>query len=463
MIVTPPVASETGSSKLIVFPTPSEPLPPAVLAPPAAVNVLAFSVMMLLLAVVIVIAPASPPLPVTAKVEAPPEVVMSASAIVPLAVSIVTAPPAEPAVRLLASPVVTMLPTRFTVPAPVTFMSTAPEITPSFGVAVAVVVMLPPVRSTPPATAFNVTRPSAPPVVVVIPSFKSIVTAPRVTAPVDVSKPPTCVVPVPLVDWLKPALANVLVSVTSLAAFTVTAPRGVLPPTAPVKTMLPVPDVNASVWPPFKVLSNRISPAVAPVVIVTPPVARVTGSSKLIVAPAPLLVPVVASLAPPAAVNVLALSVIAGLPVSVVIVIAPAAPPSPATLTQVEAPPDVVMSASAIVPLSVSIVTAPPAEPTPALFAAPVVTRLPTRFTVPVPDTSMSIAPDAVPVFTPAVVVIDLPVARSTNVVAFKSTNPPTVVTSLLMSIVAVVKDSCVAPVVKATTPFKAVVPVPAD
>ncbi len=57
-MATAPVASATGSSKLIVAPAPWVPLP---LVPPAEFSVLPLSVMTLLVPVVIVIAPPTPP------------------------------------------------------------------------------------------------------------------------------------------------------------------------------------------------------------------------------------------------------------------------------------------------------------------------------------------------------------------------------------------------------------------
>ncbi len=61
------------------------------------------------------------------------------------------------------------------------------------------------------------------------------------------------VVPVPDTAWLKPALFAAAVVVTLFAAFTVTWPNGVLPPTMPVKVMLPVPAVIVSAWLPLTV------------------------------------------------------------------------------------------------------------------------------------------------------------------------------------------------------------------
>ena len=119
---------------------------------------------------------------------------MFATAMVPLAVSMVTTPPALPAVALLLAPVVTRSPARLTVPVPVTLMSMAPEMVPLLTAAV-VVMLLVAARSRPPAPALRVT---SPPLVTML-SFRSTVAASSVTPPVVVSTPPTWVVPVPLV------------------------------------------------------------------------------------------------------------------------------------------------------------------------------------------------------------------------------------------------------------------------
>ena len=82
--------------------------------------------------------------------------------------------------------------------------------------------------------------------------------------------------------------------------------------------------------------------------------------------------------------------------------IKPALPPLFAP--PVAAPPEVVTFATAIVPSAVSILTGPPSCPTGLLV--PVVTRSPAKFTVPVPNTSMSIAPDAPPAVNDVVVIV---------------------------------------------------------
>ncbi len=139
-------------------------------------------------------------------------------------------------------------------------------------------------------------------------------------------------------------------------------------------------------------------------------------------------------------------------------VMIPAAPP----LNPVPAPPVVVILFTAIAPLFVFIVTAPPVQPVPAALAAPVVFKLPAKATVPPPPvTSISIAPEVVPVApAAAVVVMEWPESRVTAVVALTSTRAPTVVTSSLILIVAPVNVVVALP--DARDPLVVRVPLPA-
>ena len=268
-----------------------------------------------------------------------------------------------------------------------------------------------------------------------------------------------CCVPVP---W----------KATTPPEVTASAPRRVAPTFPPI-VMAPVPAVSVSACVPSIVLAKLMSPAVAPVEIATPPVARLTGSPMLTVAPVPCVPP--APGAPPAAVSVLALSVIMLL-VPVLRPIVPAAPPLLPAL--VEAPPLAVMFATAIVPLTVSIVTAPPALPVAVACVAPVDTKSPARFTVPVPLTLMSINPEIAPEFaaavvvmSPAAVLLKLPAAVATKLppsvvrAALTATAPvlPMGTPPLLVDIVAVLVKSTPLllkfPFV-ATTPLTATLPV---
>ena len=252
-----------------------------------------------------------------------------------------------------------------------------------------------------------------------------------------------------------------VVAVTSDALEMVTAPRGVPPPTTPPNVItLPVKPrvwaLSIVVTPVLKLMSPDLATEELEVSMVTG-APNFTGPFKVTVLPLPAAtLPVAPPLAARAPFRVISFNAVAEESMDMVPARPPVVPPPAAE------PPVVVMAPTVITPLAVVMPTLPPAEPTPPLFAAPVVSRLPVKLTVPVPVALMAISPEAVPVLAPALVVIDLPPVRVTVVDGARFTLPPTVVTSLFMATVAVVRSNCVAPVVKATTPLSVVVPVPA-
>ena len=207
-------------------------------------------------------------------------------------------------------------------------------------------------------------------------------------------------------------------------------------PTAPCRSIAPVPAVNISPCTPAVVPSSIpvtvISPEVAPVVIVVvcarttlllsvtlPPVPCVPPpldnppdvlsvppfrmtvplASAVIDAPLPPL-PVPA--APPTELSTPFAVMVMADPAAVKFIV-PAFPPSPAP---VDAPPFVVTLATAIEPLAVLIVTSPPSLAVPPLFAAPAVITSPPSSIFPAPVTDRTTGPDAVPVSTAEVVLM---------------------------------------------------------
>ena len=73
---------------------------------------------------------------------------------------------------------------------------------------------------------------------------KSTVAELITTASVEVNKPSRSKVPVPVAAWLKPLELKALEIVTLFAALMVTRPKGVVPPTARSKAILPDPAVR---------------------------------------------------------------------------------------------------------------------------------------------------------------------------------------------------------------------------
>jgi len=159
-------------------------------------------------------------------------------------------------------------------------------------------------------------------------------------------------------------------AVTVEAAFSLTSPKGVVLPTRSLKVILPVPLVNSNARAPSKVELNRISPAVAPVVIETEPVVNNTGLLKVTVPPAPALPvpnPDPVPTAPPV-VSKVDLDRLMKLLLPAVIVIAPPAPPlNVAFAAAGDAPgaPTAVIDPTVIAPAAVVIVTLPAFPPFP--------------------------------------------------------------------------------------------------
>ena len=89
------------------------------------------------------------------------------------------------------------------------------------------------------------------------------------------------VVPVPAA-CVKLAAVTLPLKVAFCALLIISAPKRVLPPTAPVKVRLPVPAVMARFsWPevvPLRVLLNKMLPAAAPVLMATGPVSVVADT-----------------------------------------------------------------------------------------------------------------------------------------------------------------------------------------
>ena len=201
---------------------------------------------------------------------------------------------------------------------------------------------------------------------------------------------------------------------TAEAAFNVTAPKGVVLPTAPPKVIFPVPLVNPKAWAPSKVELNPIFPAVAPVVIETEPVVKDTRLPKVTFPPAPAVPPVDVPAAPPVVLKVDPDSVIKLLLPAVMLTIPPA-PPLNASLAAPAAPfpPTAVIDPTVIAPLAVVIVTSPALPPLAAVVEVADVTTPPIRFTTPEPDWFMATLPELRPAaFPDAPVVSRIPVAK---------------------------------------------------
>ena len=173
---------------------------------------------------------------------------------------------------------------------------------------------------------------------------------------------------------------------TAEAAFNVTAPKGVVLPTAPPKVIFPVPLVNPKASAPSKVELNPIFPAVAPVVIETEPVVKDTRLPKVTFPPAPAVPPVDAPAAPPVVLRVDPDNVIK-LALPAVMLIAPPEPPLNVSLATPAAPfpPTAVIDPTVIAPLAVVIVTSPALPPLVVVVELAEVTIGPDSVTEPVP------------------------------------------------------------------------------
>ena len=230
-----------------------------------------------------------------------------------------------------------------------------------------------------------------------------------------------------------------------LTELTVTIPRGssTPDPASPAKVISPLPAAIVRSKVPLTVSLKAISPPIFPVVLIVEAPARITGLSKVILAPSPAR-PVPPPAAPPEALIVLLFRVTDNPPLELM-VIAPASPPS--ELFSELTPPEVSMFAKPIAPVVVviersppappapaleappsalilpvietfpltpPIVIAPPALPTPVLFDAPVVSKSPAKVIVPVPVAVIVTSPESVPLFAVAVVVMLLAAVRLT-------------------------------------------------
>ena len=112
------------------------------------------------------------------------------------------------------------------------------------------------------------------------------------------------VVPVPAV--CERLAAVIALAVTLVALAIVIAPKGVVPPTAPVNVMSPVPAVSVRACVPSSVLEKRILPEPAAVLIATGPDSvvgdtNVTSSSVVVTLPAVVMPPGAVRLTAPSA------------------------------------------------------------------------------------------------------------------------------------------------------------------